>query len=250
MKNVIYFSRMVGVLFFGVLMSGCEKGHNDLKPVTNLDSGLVYYFPFNGNSIDQVSQETYDIKAATFDADRFKQPARALRMSDTTLSEQGMSIGSGLGEEAGSLSFWINLEELNKFHPLFIKAYFHNFSARTSNLYVTTDGALVVYWTDNVEDFTVNTPNVIKPRKWQHILLRWAKSNSSLEVFVNGKKVLTNDYQNDLILDPLEPPEKMGYSYNYEGSHTGSSNYFRGRIDEIRRYNRWLNNAEVDKLSD
>ncbi|MFC6103572.1 LamG-like jellyroll fold domain-containing protein [Olivibacter domesticus] len=250
MKNADCFSQLMGILFLGVLISGCDKGHDDLKPVTNLDSGLVYYFPFDGNSIDQVSQETYDVKGATFDADRFNNPDGALRIADTTLYEQGVNVGSGLGEKEGSLSFWINLYELNKLHPLFLKGYFHNFSARTNNLFVTTDSALTVYWADTEGDVTVKTQKVIKPNKWQHILLRWAKSRSLLEVFVNGKKVLSNDYQSDLILDPSEPPENMCYSYNYEGSHTGSPNHFRGRIDEVRRYSRWLNDAEVDELSD
>lgn len=175
MKNV-GFLLLVSILLLGVLISGCKKGHNDLEPVTNLDSGLVYCFPFDGNSIDQVSQETYDVKGATFAADRFNHPNRALRIADTTLFDQGINIGSGLGEKEGSLSFWINLYELNKFHPLFLKGYFHNFSFRANNLFVTTDSALTVYWANNKGDVTIKTPKVIKIQEWQHILLRWAKS--------------------------------------------------------------------------
>lgn len=248
MKSYRYFVWLLNVLFVALLINSCDKGNGDMDPVVDLDSGLVYYFPFSGNSIDQVSNETYDIKEATFGADRFNVPNKALKMVNNGLYGQGMDIGAGLGEAEGSLSFWINLDDLEKLHPLFIKAYFHNFSAREYNMFINSDSTMTLYWTN--EDIWPTTPKVIKCQQWQHIVVRWSKNKSVLEVLVDGNVVLTNNYQSDRILDPQEPPQKMGYSYNYEGSHTGSSNYFRGRIDEIRRYNRWLRDAEVDALID
>lgn len=64
MKSYRYFVWLLNVLFVTLLINSCEKGNGDMDPVVDLDSGLVYYFPFSGNSIDQVSNETYDIKEA------------------------------------------------------------------------------------------------------------------------------------------------------------------------------------------
>ncbi|MDX3912801.1 MULTISPECIES: LamG-like jellyroll fold domain-containing protein [Olivibacter] len=112
---------------------------------------------------------------------------------------------------------------------------------------ISPDSSMNLYWAEG--DVRIATPKVIACRQWQHILVRWSKSKSTLEVLVDGNTVLTNNYQSNRTFDPLEPPETMGYSNNYEGSHENSQNYFRGRIDDIRRYNRWLREAEVDTLA-
>lgn len=244
MKISIYFTRLVSVLLLAFIFAACDKSVEVVEPVVSLDSGLVYHFPFDGNSIDQVSQNSYDLTGTTFAKDRHNSANKALKMEECELFE-GVRINAGLGTGEGALSFWINLDDLKKIHPLFICGFFHNIGPLNYNIYIRTDSTLVVAWPNTSSDDYQVTPKVIKTKQWQHIVIRWANEQSTLDVFVSGNKVLSTDYQSDDPENPYDDPESMGRSQSNNGSHNYTYNYFRGKMDELRRYNRWLSDEEV-----
>lgn len=228
-----------------VLIGSCDKVSEGLQPSVDLENGLVYYFPFSGNSIDQVSKASYNTHGGKFETDRFNAPKSALCME-----ENYMDLNAGFGEDdAGTLSFWINLRDVNSYHPLFIKndnsfvPGEYSFSISASGLSARcqkkweTDGGPVF------------APAIIKANEWYHVLLRWSDADGKMEIFLNNNKLISNNYVKE-IYEPLETEYTlMGLYYRYPGSHEDPIPiYFRGKMDEIRRYDRWLNDDEVAAL--
>lgn len=229
-----------------ILISSCDKVSEGLQPSVDLENGLVYYFPFSGNSTDQVSMASYNTHGAEFETDRFNAPKSALCMT-----ENYMDLNAGFGEDdAGTLSFWINLRDVNSFHPLFIKNYTsfvpgeYSFSISVSGL----SARCTEKWGTDDGD-PVFAPATIKANKWYHVLLRWSDEDGKMDIFLDNNKLVSDDYAKGIYESLGTEYITMGLYYQYPGGHEDPiPNYFRGKMDEIRRYDRWLNDDEVAAL--
>ena len=93
-------------------------------------------------------------------------------------------------------------------------------------------------WTD--AGGSLDAPNVLMPGKWQHIAA--VGTSSSLTLFVNGREVATggtgaSDYGNN------SEVFKVG-----EGVMESSGDYFNGRVDDVRVYQRALCPDQIHEL--
>lgn len=247
MKNTAsYRSRCASVLMALMFLVACDKKLQNMEPVIDLDSGLVYDFPFSENSIDQVSMVNFDTHGAKFQVDRFDKPASALCMTNNY-----MDLNAGFGEDkTGTLSFWINLRDVASFHPLFYKDY--KSFVPGEYMFTVYAGGLSIYCAEKWESEEyepVNVSTTIEANKWYHVLVRWSDTAGSMELFLNNRKLLSHDYVAGTYISNGVEYVTMGLAYRDPGSHQDPiPSYFRGTMDDIKRYNRWLNNEEVAAL--
>jgi len=260
MKIFNFYYLLLGVMCLAFL-SSCDKtqmepsalGESELSNISakEIDNGLVYYFPFTGNSIDQVSNNAYDTHGAVFEDDRFGNKQSALCMTANY-----MNIDGGLGDPEGTLSFWINVRDFDGYdigHGYLFGRYIGSIPVGTFKLGIHEEGYIWTFanyrW--GADSIPLQTkPSLIKMKKWYHVLVRWSDTQEKIEIFLNNKKVLNANYIEGW--EHTTPSEdevaRMGLESTYSGGHTWDDKYYHGRIDEIRRYNRWIDNNEVTIL--
>jgi hypothetical protein len=228
------------LLLFTQLILSCEK--EDI----NLEQSLVYYFPFSGNAVEQLSQTAYDSHGAMLSEDRFDQANSAI----TFQGSSWIDLHIGLTEPQGALSYWMQIDSLATY-PLFISGsrYISRHSAdQEYSVWLTDTGAFSIYSYNN---WAYKTEPVIDEGNWHHLVLRWDKSKSKLDLFLDNVKILSQAYNQ--IGDYKQKGEvahiAKGYNhtkFSYEGPP--DEVYFKGKMDEIRYYNRWITDGEIKKL--
>ncbi|HWV74082.1 MAG TPA: LamG-like jellyroll fold domain-containing protein [Pseudosphingobacterium sp.] len=277
MKHLYSFS--IGISLT-LLLSSCDKDGSDLSsPMSNteesnvvdinINNGLKYYFPFSGNTVEQVSNVTYNAYLKpVFYKDRFNKPNAALCMVNHDLA-----VDAGFQEAKGSLSFWVSVGD---YHPL--KA--DDGTVASGALFARVDGTDYIFsrgtyrlgidykgriwtscrnkWGVSPEEFSpvlAETPiktaeKVIELKKWYHIVVRWSDENETMEIFVNNKKELAANYIENW--GPWVPVRgdraHMGSDRVPIGLGRSVFFWFQGVIDEVRGYNRWINNEEIATL--
>lgn len=262
--NLKNFGKLILPGIFSLILVSCDKEQvqtkETVKDEATADESLIYYFPFSGNSIDQVSKKEYDTHGAKFASDRKIKANSALCLEDNW-----MDLAAGLGDEEGTLSFWINVSNLSnptdpdaQFYdrfPIFEKQYFSTFVPGEYTISLTEGGRIYTEcrnkWFKGEGEIGISTPEIIQVNKWYHVVLRWNDLMRKVEIFVNNKKMISYDYDGDgsEYEDTDEPHTFMGKFLYYPGSHSDSIlKYYEGRIDEIRRYSKWISDSEIADL--
>ncbi|WP_134090053.1 LamG-like jellyroll fold domain-containing protein [Olivibacter sp. XZL3] len=248
-------SFMLSFILWGLLLSSCDRSES-ITPNINLDQGLVYYFPFSGNSVDQVSQTSFDTHGASFENDRHGNPQSAL-----CLTNNYMELNAGFSDAVGSLSFWVKVRDFEETGMLFNNTYqYINFGEY--QLAIAPTGEIVTWCSykwgyarddEGYLDYSaLRTKPVIQPNEWYHVVVRWSDENEQIEIFVNNKKILTESYIPDW--RPWDGDDDynvtaMGMAWRNPGSHEDIILWhFHGQFDEIRRYNRWIVDEEIAEL--
>lgn len=232
------------------VLCGCDKGSSELAPTVALDKGLTYYFPFDGNSTNVVDNKTFKIDKASYSIDRFGEAGKALMLGCKCGFSQGMSgVDLRLGAPEGALSIWVNFDELNSVQPLFFKGFLGDALPFTYSIDAIASKGLAFYWTglehdsDQGEAPYREIHNVLAIKKWQHLLFRWSNNEGVVEIFVSGKKVLSEKYIGTGVTE--SDPTSVAYKPN----KVDEDMYYRGRMDDFRIYDRWLNDEEVIALT-
>ena len=232
------------------VLCGCDKESAELAPAVALDRGLTYHFPFDGNSTNVVDNKTFEIDKASYSIDRFGEAGKALMLGCKCGFSQGMhNIDLRLGAPEGALSIWVNFDELNSVQPLFFKGFLGDALPFTYSISATASKGLAFYWTglehdsDQGETPYRDVPNVFAIKKWQHLLFRWSNNEGLVEIFVSGKKVLSEKYIGTGVTE--SDPTSVAYT----PKKVGEDMYYRGRMDDFRIYDRWLNDEEVIALA-
>jgi len=233
------------------VLCGCDKESAELAPTVALDRGLTYYFPFDGNSTNVVDNKTFEIDKASYSIDRFGEASKALMLGCKCGSSVGMyGIDLRLGAPEGALSIWVNFDDLNSVQPLFFKGIYGDTNPLDYSISTTSSKGIGFYWiglehdSDQGETPFRDIPNVFAIKKWQHLLFRWSNNEGVVEIFVSGKKVLSEKY-----LGKGVEEEAFGTNVAYIENKVGEDTYYRGRMDDLRIYDRWLNDEEVIALA-
>lgn len=228
------------VLLFG--FSGCDKLPAD--PDVSYEGNLVHYFPFSGNSTDEVSGQTYDAHGGTYLSDRKGVEASAIFFNGFST---WMDLGANLGAKEGTLSFWIFPCLCKEHNPLFVKK-----SVETDPEY----GKQYVGYSEAGEIETscegkwdVKTGVVIQANRWYHLAFRWEDAAGTIDIFVNGKKVQTVEYDAAPDAGGGSEPTYVGKILN-KSKDGGSIKtvYYKGKLDEVRLYNKALPYSEIKAL--
>ncbi|HYH56537.1 MAG TPA: LamG-like jellyroll fold domain-containing protein, partial [Anseongella sp.] len=206
---------------------------------------LIHYFPFSGNSSDEVTGQAYDSHGATYLSDRKGAEASAIFFNGIN---GWMELGADLQIPEGTLALWIFPCLCKEYNPLFVKKS------------VETDGQFGQYYVGYSEagrietscngKWNLETGVAIEANKWFHLAFRWNDATGVIDVFVNGKKVLSEQYSTD----PSKFPGGAGETFLGKILNKSASGeevetvYYKGKLDEIRLYDKALPYDAIKEL--
>jgi hypothetical protein len=201
--------------------------------------GLIAYYPFNGNANDESSYGHHgQVFNANLTYDRFNNYNRAYNFSGVN-SYIVVSHSTLLQPLDGlTVSAWVSMDTLNNcvilgkgvdslpgWYSLLIDSVSQSLSFQI-NFSPYIGGQLT----------TVNSNMLPMINTWYSVIGTY--NNNSMDIYLNGQ--LVNSLNNYLSLKSNYEPLIIGNSMN------GKS--FIGDIDDIRIYNRALNNSEIQQL--
>ena len=208
---------------------------------STLNSGLVAYYPFNGNANDTSGNENNGtVNGATPTSDRFGNTNSAYSfdgMDDYIVVNNSTSFP----HNAISINYWINRNGISP-NPLenyiskdlAFQSYIKNNRKFESGLWKGTPGVWTVY--ENKESLQINSD-------WMFYSFTFDNATHLARIYING--IL------DTTIIETDPDAIVRISNKdlYIGRNGSASVYYiKGKLDDIRIYDRVLNSSEVDSL--
>ncbi|HSW54358.1 MAG TPA: LamG-like jellyroll fold domain-containing protein [Ignavibacteriaceae bacterium] len=207
-------------------------------PQVNLDSGLVAYYPFNGNAIDESGNGfNGTVFGATLTSDRFNRADKAYNFIYDGFSSDKIQVSgtSGLNFSTGgfSLSAWIKFSGSagpGNNYPIVSK---HICGEQSGFILMLYNGKLT-FWLAGSSGYNILSTNEdYTDEMWHQVVAVYDESNQF--IYVDG--VLKNSV-----------------AFNYSvinsadwalGGYNGCNGGFNGKVDEVKIYNRPLSTAEI-----
>jgi hypothetical protein len=217
--------------------------------LAELQDGLVAYYPFNGNAIDQTGNgHDGTVHGALLNTDRFGNPNSAYSFDggdDYVQIPDAQDLG---GMSSLTLAVWVKMngdgletEVLNK--------YDHTSSSRhlggSYNIGIDGWGPLAVFQYATKDDYVIKISNDPLPIDLWHLIVG-VYTGTEGSVYVDGSKVTLsrNDPEPAGPLNSITSDLLIGC-----GESSGSLyHFFSGKIDDVRIYNRALSADEVQQL--
>ena len=94
---------------------------------------------------------------------------------------------------------------------------------------------------------SLTTTATLNSNEWAHItaVYNGSASENRLKIYINGKEVASGNTNSGSI---HSTPENLKYRIGRKPYNTGSQNYFKGEIDEVRVFNTNLSTEELQKI--
>ncbi|MCE4564559.1 LamG domain-containing protein [Maribellus sp. CM-23] len=199
-------------------------------------SGLIAYYPFNGNANDIINQHNGTENGVQLTTDRNGKANSAYFFNgNSNIIVQDHDFFSNL--DAFSVCLWVYPTALNDTHNTIISKVTpqrdFDLKIRKSNLLYNCrfvhDYPSVHYICDSKETAKLNT--------WTHLVCQW--TGTKLQIFINGVLSNENDFTGKV-------PPWTGTIMTI-GS-MGSAEYFSGKIDDVRIYDKVLSEHEIQLI--
>jgi len=230
--KVLIMKKITFLLVFSIFASGLN-GYSQVY----LDSGLVGYWPFNGNANDMsTGGHNGMVYGATLTTDRFGQSNAAYNFNgiDNYIYVTNSCLING---DKFTLSVWAkgygqaNGNLITTGNQLcYMIGYAHNDSIRYAISTSTLGFSNFIY------------TKLLSPGKWCNYILTY--DGSFLKLFINGTLVKTTS-ENGIIW--TQQPSYLSFGgYLVNGSPCNS--FYSGDIDDILIYNRVLNQNEINSI--
>ena len=229
------------------------KSNEDPLEVS-LRNNLLLYFPFSGNSQDASGKNNHGtLEGALLTADRKGNANSAYQFGQSkTIKILSPSADLNL-TESFSISSWFKAESLPQ--RLNASMILSKHTGDSGN-----DGWSYGVWNPNqnlttqivnfqaYNQFNTNTypsaTGIIQSGTWYHFVVTYNKPTKEFKYYLNNTIVLSKTLEFQTIAN--SKPITIGYQASNSGSYVS---YFNGLIDEIRIYNRVLNEQEINYLS-
>lgn len=215
-----------------------------VRPVKEVQaiSNLIHYWPFNGNTNDAVTSGTINATnfGATLTTDRFGNANKAYSFDGV---DDKMNIyPAGNFDEATSFTFnaWVNTTG----------------TGGSANIIRTENGngswgwfvrflgnGKIQIWEGTYYTYTVESANAYNDGNWHMVTFVRDVINLRGTLYVDGNPVCNYTMSNGA--QTLTPSWEN--NYHYLGSY-GGGEYFGGKMDEVRLYNKALTAEEVAAL--
>lgn len=253
-KNLLTLGTLLFCISLGLNFS-CSSNNDQSTPSNiNLTSGLVAYFPFNGNANDYSGNgNNGTVYGATLTADRNGNLNSAYNFNGTnnyikTNDSNSLSLNGDF-----SISVWFyDIQDTQLYHTILGKRLAGNWSYNLATS-INTNGVqseLNKIFTGRrnnngaqAEYRFSNTPFIFG--SWQHIVL--TVQNNTITFYKNGVNMGTNASGNQFTIPMIN--QAVGLTIGSNGATTGTCEWMNGKIDEVRIYNRILNIEEINSLS-
>ena len=192
-------------------------------------TGLVGYWPFNGNANDESGNGLNGTGAGspTLTQDRFGVANKAYSFDGI---DDYISV-TRTYQSAFSLSIWFNPTTSPQYNPL-VDAFDANWEVQLKN---TRPDYVSFITSINYQEFisTQTTTN----NNWYHLVCTY--SSNTVTFYLNGNQ--TDQYT----VNPL--PNNNG-NYHFGASLTGTDQFYNGKLDDIGIWNRALTQQEITNL--
>jgi hypothetical protein len=229
MQKLIYlFSGIMLTLLFVFNANPCEAQ-------VNLESGLILYYPLNGNADDLSGNDNHGTIFSPgvypFN-DKTGIDNSAMRFNGAF--EQGMiecpeNILNGLPEF--SMSYWFNVSSFTNSMSLV---------GQDNNIetgFYTSPNRVAIWHPSGSTSVNISA----EIGEWQHLVL--TLDDTEMNIYLNGSLLNTINGDFSLITNSFTP--RVGGNV----VNQNNNNWLRGAVDEVRFYNRVLNQDEVNILS-
>ena len=211
----------------------------------NLDSGLVAYYPFNGNANDESGNgNDGTVFGATLTTDRFNQQNEAYSFNQNYIQVRDSSI---LRSKALSISVWIAPSSTLSTQMVIGKINRQNASGEQYALVLDPPDGKIRFalkqnssCNPNIGWQQVSTDSSVEIVEWTHIVGTF--EDSIHKIYHNGTLVLETSLSQPGIDSCSGGDIQIGAWWQ------GGFQYFEGKIDEIRIYKRAITSEEVASL--
>ncbi|HPG82082.1 MAG TPA: LamG domain-containing protein [bacterium] len=200
-------------------------------------SGLVAYYPFNGNANDESGNNNNGtVIGATLTADRFGVNDKAYRFdgNDYIQFADNPVFDAIEKQDILSVSIWINIYGwwYGRYFTMIDK---YEAASDFGWVFYIMDDKFVFHihgGRESIYSFVLNM--------WYHIAFTFSRSKGRYELYINDKLV-------EIISISADIPETSGACYiGY--SPSGGDDTAHGVIDDIRIYNRIISETEISDL--
>jgi hypothetical protein len=207
---------------------------------TNLQNGLVGYWPFNGNANDlSGNNNNGTVNGATLTTDRFGNANSAYYFNNSYIQ---IPSNSTLNNPQGSVSFWMNSTSTNLMIPIKKNIYIganneqYSFALNYTNLFSIKYNSLCQPG-NGWSSFGGNN-NLLMNGNWHMVT---ATFSTSVKIYIDGLLISSNVAPNPNA-DNCPGDIQIGREWS------SLPNYFIGKIDDIAIYNRALSASEITQL--
>jgi hypothetical protein len=218
--------------------------YNSEKPATDLTTGLVAYYPFNGNANDESGNgNNGTVNGATLTTDRFGNVGKAYYFNGSN----NISLNKPFLDGAYTLSLWIKVMEKQSYAAaIFTNGILHGNFGNGFSALISPDNNIILYEKHPFSNgFKIyNETNPITPNNnYNQYTFVWdgKTNNNSVKVYYNGTLILSGACNSNLI----NASQNLVFGY---GSDGGTIYPFKGYMDDIRIYNRALSEEEIKFL--
>ncbi|MBN2682392.1 MAG: T9SS type A sorting domain-containing protein [Bacteroidales bacterium] len=220
------------ISILSILLICNQNGYSQI----DLNEGLILHYSLDGNAVDNSSGANDGVVSSTgaygtTDANGIK--TKAMLFNGTY--EQGMitcpaELMNNLTEF--SLSYWFNLSSLTNGMSLVGQD-----NVLETGFYTSSNRIVVYHPTSG----GVSVPLTSVTEQWNHLSI--SCSGTEMKIYLNGVLVntLTGNYS---LTSSVYPPRIGGNVVNQS-----DNSWLRGKVDEVRFYNRVLNVDEINLLS-
>ena len=240
-----------------VFRSVLEAGLKELSPdeifpyeIKKLSSGLVAYYPINGNANDESGNNLHgSAYQASLTTDINGIPDKAFLFNGLQGGHISVSNNAALNlGKTGSISLWVNI---------------HSYDNRGNGIYwyILGKGIRGLWTTDGYCIFYHNSDKVIygvlenkkqrhtfdkvsfgkpSPNEWHHLVMVW--DGSLLKAYIDGQLFGAP------VKQTIVPPETTDNLIIGKKPSSKPDGYFGGLLDQIRLYNRALTEEEIMTL--
>ncbi len=212
-----------------------------LEAPPDLTKGLVAYYPFNGNANDESGNKHHGtVHDATLTTDRFGNAGKAYAFDGNDWIDVAKDNAFQFNDF--TLSAWITVVDT----PGMILSYPAN--GQTENAwqygYGNINGQLIgsyVYPDNYLYGFKRFTPNT-----WYHVV--FTKQGITAKVIVNGETLINSTVPATI---SYFNPRRLLIGADDDALEDGIADiwFFKGKLDDIRIYNRPLTNPEIQTLA-
>jgi len=212
-------------------------------PVPNSSiTGLVAYYPFNGNPQDSSGNSNNGslIGGVTWGTDRFNESGKAAQFNGIDgYIEVPNSATLQSPTNAITIAGWIYIEDFpgTEVAGIVMKT-ISNTHGQYGLGYQKTISPPSIYYVQNGQLQGFSVPSTLNLHHWYFIAI--TKDNDSTKIFIDGEVIGSGMIQEQIV--PDTNPVTMGFESNIE------SEYLHGKLDDIRIFNTALTESEILEL--
>jgi len=225
----------------------------------DITTGLVAYYPFNGNANDESGNgNNGTVYGATLTTDRFGNANGAYSFDGTNnnINLPNPFLGGGQISEF-SLSSRLYLNSTANSPNIWGKTYFWG----EVNLSIASNNSINLMWANsysgNKYSVIFSENNVVQTGLWYDVVVVF--KNSIGQIYLNGSLIKTNlswSAQGGILISTTNIESVCNFMQHANSSKFGSrvtsgstGNFFNGKLDEFRVYNRALSQEEITYLA-